>query len=348
MNTKTTLTCLTASIGLLAFTLPKDEIKFSVNEGTSLTKNFEITVEASLDDLLLNFNGQEIDPAAMGSEFDLADANGSFGYVLSVVDDYVKMDGARTMELHRQVDTMAGEYSAGTGDSGSESAPIEGHTLIFKWDAEEEEYTISEEDKENAVEAEDTELFAEDLDLRSLLPNESVSEGDSWTLSGSDLMSILAPGLDVRKALDKAKEEASEGEMPIEIDEALDMISEDMVLECTYVGTRDVEGRTLLVIELSSEFESNIDLSDIILEAIEANMPPEMALDLSVVLEMAAEATGEVTWDARAGHFVNIALEIDIVSVIDASGSMDAGGQEMSGGIEAEASLHYELSASAN
>ena len=161
-------------------------------------------------------------------------------------------------------------------------------------------------------------------------------------------MSILAPGLDVNKALDKAKEEASEGEMPIEIDEALDMISEDMVLECTYAGTRETDGRTLLVIELSSEFESNIDLSDMILEAIEANMPPEMALDLSVVLEMAAEATGEVTWDARAGHFASMALEIDVVSVIDASGNMDAGGQEMSGGIEAEASLHYELSASAD
>lgn len=348
MNTKFTLTCLVATAGLLAFALPKDEVKFSVAEGSSLSKNFEITVEASLDDMLLNFNGQEIDPAALGGEFDLADANGSFGYVLSVVDDYIKMDGARTMELHRAVETMAGEYSSGTGDSGSESNSMEGQTLIFKWDAEEEAHTISVKDEENEADPEDVALFAEDLDLRSMLPSGSVAEGDTWTLRGANLMSILAPGMDVNKALTKAKEEASEGDMPIEIDEALDMISEDMVLTCTYVGSREVDGRSLMVIELSSEFESNLDLSDMILEVIEAEMPPEMALDMSIVLEMAAEATGEVTWDARAGHFVAMALEIDIVMIIDASGNMDAGGQEMAGGIEAEASMHYELSASAD
>lgn len=347
MNTKTTLTLLAASAGLLAFTLPMDEIKFSPSEGTSLSKTFEVSIEASLDDLLLNFNGQEMDPAAMGADFDLSELNGTANFSLSVIDEYIKMDGQRPIEMQRTVETMSGGFESGTGDSDSNSAPIEGKTLTYKWDAEEEEYSVSQEGDDEEVEADDLAMFAQDLDLRSLLPADSVSEGDSWTITGADLMSLLIPGLDVAKAITRANEEAGDGDMPIELDEALDLISKDMLLECTYTGTRKADGRSLMVIELASDFESNIDLSDMILEAIEANMPPEMSLDLSVVIDLAAEAEGEVTWDAAAGHFVTMTLEIDVVAVIDASGGMDAGGQEMAGGIEAEASIHYELSASA-
>lgn len=347
MNTKTTLTLLAASAGLLAFTLPTDEIKFSPSEGTSLSKTFEVSIEASLDDLLLNFNGQEMDPAAMGADFDLSELNGTANFSLSVIDEYIKMDGQRPIEMQRTVETMSAEFESGTGDSDSDSASIEGKTLTYKWNAEEEEYSVSQEGDDEEVDADDLAMFAQDLDLRSLLPADSVSEGDSWTITGADLMSLLIPGLDVAKAITRANEEAGDGDMPIELDEALDLISKDMLLKCTYAGTRRADGRSLMVIELASDFESNIDLSDMILEAIEANMPPEMSLDLSVVIDLAAEAEGEVIWDAAAGHFVTMTLEIDVVAVIDASGGMDAGGQEMAGGIEAEASIHYELSASA-
>ena len=87
MNTRFAFLGLAAATGLVAFVGPKDEVRFAVAEGTTLTKSFETSMEMSLDDLIISFNGQELDPAAMGADFDLADANGSFGYVLSVVDE---------------------------------------------------------------------------------------------------------------------------------------------------------------------------------------------------------------------------------------------------------------------
>lgn len=190
-------------------------------------------------------------------------------------------------------------------------------------------------------------MMAEDLDLRSMLPKDSVSEGDSWTIGGRDMMGVLVPGLDVNKAIDAANEEASNGDVPIELEEFMDSVAEGMVLELTYAGTREVDGRSLMVIEIGGDFEQNLDMSDMILEAISAEMPPEASVDLSVVIEMAAEATGEMLWDGKAGHFASMDMEMDFVMVIDARGDVDAGGQAMDGGIEAEASMHMVRKATA-
>ena len=347
MNTRFAFLGLAAATGLVAFVGPKDEVRFAVAEGTTLTKSFETSMEMSLDDLIISFNGQELDPAAMGADFDLADANGSFGYVLSVVDEYGKMADGKPAMLRRTIDTLMGEYSSGMGDSGSESAPIEGETLVYTWDAEEDAYAIKLDSEDAAIDPEEYEMMAEDLDLRSMLPKDSVSEGDSWTIGGRDMMGVLVPGLDVNKAIDAANEEASNGDVPIELEEFMDSVAEGMVLELTYAGTREVDGRSLMVIEIGGDFEQNLDLSDMILEAISAEMPPEASVDLSVVIEMAAEATGEMLWDGKAGHFVSMDMEMDFVMVIDARGDVDAGGQAMDGGIEAEASMHMVRKATA-
>ena len=75
MNTRFAFLGLAAAAGLVAFVRPKDEVRFAVSEGTTLTKSFETSMEMSLDDLIINFNGQEYDPAAMGADFDLAGLN---------------------------------------------------------------------------------------------------------------------------------------------------------------------------------------------------------------------------------------------------------------------------------
>lgn len=346
MNTRFAFLGLAAAAGLVAFVGPKDEVRFAVAEGTTLTKSFETTVEMSLDDLIISFNGQELDPAAMGADFDLADANGSFGYVLSVVDEYEKMAEGKPANLRRTIETLMGEYSSGMGDSGSESAPIEGETLIFSWDEEEGGYAIKV-DSEEPIDPEDYEMMSEDLDLRAMLPEGGVSEGDTWTIGGRNMMGVLVPGLDVDKAISAMNEEASSGDVPIEVEEFMDSVAEGMLLELTYAGTREVDGRSLMVIEIGGDFEQNLDLSDMILEAISAEMPPEASVDLSVVIEMAAEATGEMLWDGKAGHFVSMDMEMDFVMVIDARGDVDAGGQAMDGGIEAEASMHMVRKATA-
>jgi len=346
MNTRFAFTGATLALGLVAFIQPKDAISFAVSEGTTLNKEISTTLEFSLDDLMIEVGGQEIDPSMMGGG-DIGDASGSAELVLDITDEYLEMGKERPTKLKRTINGLDVEWESGTGDSGSETTEeLEGKSITFTWDAEKGAYSMELEEEDEDVKPEDLEMLAEDIDMRVLLPGKDVAEGDTWEVSGLAVASILLPGIDLEKATARMEEEMQE-DLPVELEEFYGGLVDGMTWTCTYAGTREADGASLQVISIESKIDQNLDFSDLILELIETNMPGEASIDLSFVVELAGEASGELLWNGKAGHFAAMDMEIEMVMVLNAEGSMDMQGMEQAGAIEAEASMNLTRKATA-
>ena len=310
------------------------ELSFKPAESTKLDKEFGIDLEFALDDMIVTMNGEEMDPAMMGLDLDEAQAQVSM--MVTFQDEYVGMSGSKVTELKRTFQSGTAEYEAGGGESGSETMDeLEGQVVVFKWNEEKSQYDLVDEEGEEADE--DMQMMAEDADLRIFLPKNAVEEGDSWSLKGKDLLSAMLPGVNIDKAMARADEEAAkEGDVPFTPSDFMAFMDELGEIECTYKGTKEVDGKVLQVIALKPMIEKSVDLTDILTEIIDEASGGGQDFDLAVEVTLEGEGSGELLWDAETGHFRSYKLELELQTLVDASGSA----QGMSGAAEVEATTN--------
>lgn len=327
----TTLCAGIAGLAGIAAISAGTELAFKPAEATKLSKEFTINLDFALDDLIVSMNGEEMDPAMMGLDLDEAQAQVSM--TVNFNDVYVGMSGNKTTELKRTFESGTAEYEAGDGESGNESMDeLEGKVIVFKWNEEKGQYDLTDEEGEEVDE--DMQMMSEDADLRIFLPKSEVEEGDSWSVKGKDLLGVFVPGVNIDKAMARADEEAAKGgDVPFTPSDFLKFMEELGEIECTYQGTKEVNGRVLQVIALKPMIEKTIDLTDVLTEIIDEASGGAQEFDLSVELVLEGEGSGELLWDAEAGHFRSYKLDMDLQTLIDASGSA----QGMSGAAEVEA-----------
>ena len=325
-------------IGVAALT-PAADLTFSPAESTTLTKTFSVSIDFALEDMVISMNGSEMDPAMMG--IDLDEASGEVTASLGFTDEYIAMKGSQATELKRTFSSATAEFQTGDGESGSESDDeIEGKTIVFKLDEESGEYQMTDEEGEELEEG--MEMMSIDTDLTIFLPSGPVEEDSSWTVEGKDLLGVLVPGINIAKAMAKIDEEAANNEAPFAPSDFLEFMDELGSIECTYKGTKEVDGVTLQVISLVPTIEKTIDLTDIIADIIdEASGGEEIEVNLSVTLE--GTGTGQLLWDAKTGHFRDYTLDLQLTSLLDGSGS--AQGQSGAAEIETTTNLSYHFTA---
>ncbi|MFT4648974.1 MAG: hypothetical protein ACI9X4_002208 [Glaciecola sp.] len=325
-------------VGIAALT-PATDLTFSPAESTTLTKNFSVSVDFALDDLVLTMNGNEMDPGIMG--IDLDDASGEVSASLSFTDEYVAMKGSQATELKRTFSSMTAEYQTGSGESGSENNDeVEGKTIVFKMDAESGEYSMTDEEGEELEEG--MEMMSIDTDLTIFLPAGPVEVDSSWTVEGKDLLGILVPGINIDKAMAKIDEEAANNDAPFAPSDFMDFMEELGSIECTYNGTKEIDGVTLQVISLVPTMDKTIDLTDTLADIIdEASGGQEMEISMSVTLE--GTGSGQILWDASTGHFRDYTMDMQISALMDGSGS--AQGQSGSAEVETTINVSYHFTA---
>ena len=331
-NTQTLLLATLAAPALLAFAPKADTVEFAPSDGTTVTKTFTTVMEFGLDDMSMLMNGEE-SPMMPQMEMDMTMTS-----TVTVSDEYVSVEDGRPSELERTFDTISQEMDIeiSVGDmgdqsvTGSGSSELEGETVVFKWDEDAEEYELSFADDEGDEDL--LENLTEDMDLRALLPEDEVSEGDTWDIPLAGLVDILAPGGDLKLDID-IDGEAMMGPDPTMMADMREMLADMLEGEATgkYLGSRDADGTTVGVIELTIEIDTARDMSDL-LEEIMAEQGPEgfeMIID-RVDVEFALETEGELLWDLRGGHVYSLSLEGDIAVAMDMEMGMDMGGQEIS------------------
>ena len=268
---------------------PRETPRYAPAEDTILVKVFSQSTELELEQLSSVMDGQEIPPEFM-PEIELF--VGSERHV-AVTDRIVSADGGRPLVLERTFDTITAKASESLrmepgGEStarGAATSPLEGRTVRFTWNADDEEYEATYTDGEDGEHAPDE--LAEDMDLRAFLPPDEVEEGDEWELDAEVLSVLFVPGGDL--------------EWEWELDEGMEGTYEDGD-DREYDGTLRVlfagfeqDGR-LAVLELSGEIESFEegpgDLEHIPVVSGTATISTTTYFDLE----------GRIWWDLAAGH----------------------------------------------
>jgi hypothetical protein len=320
----------------LAFAPKADTIQFAPSDGTTVTKTFTNVMKFGLDDMSMLMNGED-SPMTPQMEMDMEMTS-----IITVSDEYVSVSDGRPTELSRTFDTITQEMDIAvsvemmgeTQDEdmgGSGSSELEGKTVVFSWDDEAEEFDISFADDEG-----DEELLAnliEDMDLRVLLPDGEVSEGDAWDIPLPGLVDILAPGGDLKLDIEMEGQEMGMGPDPAMMANMREMLADMLEGEATatYVGTRDIDGTTVAVIELEIEIDTARDMSELIEEMMEQQGVEGMEMNIDRVdVEFALETSGELLWNVGAGHVHSLSLEGEVAVAMDMEMGMDMGGQELS------------------
>ncbi len=325
-----------SSLTLLAAAPAFDRIAFAPAAETTLTKSFETTIDMALDDLMVNFNGQDMDPAMMG--MDMSAASMTATVLVEVEDTYGEVKDGRPMQVTRVFNTISADLEAGDGQSQSESDDdLVGTTLTFQWNEETGEYDLSADDE--SLDLDKISHGGEDMDLRDFLPTGEVSEGDSWRLEGNKLVGVLWPGLDWSRLQENAAEKMAETDIPAELEELMAELVKKATVECTYAGTRESDGVNLQVITLGGEMEHDMEVGEMILELIRSSANDrDLDMDLEASLEIAVQLSGELLWNPAAGHFADCEMDLELAFLSSMDGSADIQGNPMEASAEIEAS----------
>jgi len=334
MMKQKTLALLAAAAFSLASSVRDESPAFGVDAGERLEKSFRTDVQFALEDANITFNGEEADLAQVGMPEDL---EVSAGYELGCSDSYESMGDERPLVLLRSFDALRVWYEDQDGE-GDEEEPTElvGKTVRFAWNDEEELY-----DKSFVGEGGDEgdlDDLREDLDLRALLPDREVAEGDTWSTDGIVFLELWLPGIDVR-----AKLEGGElGDAPPELVEAVVGMIEGMTLECTYEGSVEEDGAELGQIGLAASLEDVVPVPpDFVSEGEEGPSFTWDHFDASVELDF----EGTLLWNLAEGRFHSFegksegSAELDFAFTIEDFGLDIAGTMEFSLGLENSSAL---------
>jgi hypothetical protein len=171
------------------------------------------------------------------------------------------------------------------------------------------------------------------MDFRSLLPDGEVDVDDEWGVDISAFTAVMAPGGDLKLI----SEEVESGMMGMnsEFGSTSDWFSEDVEGEvtATFTGTRESDdGVALAVIEITVEIENAVDMTDMMMEAMDdAELPPEvqgMEID-HMDIEVAVEAEGTLMWNLEEGRAESFELSGSFEFIMDMGMAISAQGMEM-------------------
>lgn len=318
---------------LVASELPATEITFGPAEGTTLSRTYVSKSQFALDDMQMSMNGQPM-PMEIEMEMDMEMTSG-----FEVSDTFLAMAGERPGKLKRTFDSidsngsfaMEMEMMPGGGQTMNvtASSELEGKTVLFSLDGEESDYEVSWHESEGDDEL--LEGLSEDMDLRALLPTGAVSEGDTWDIDTSTLVSVLAPGgnLALVPEMDEDMGMPGMGNMNQGLDQMLGEMLEGTA-SGVFKGTREVDGVNVAVIGITIDIDSSNDMTEIVREQLE-EMPEEMG-ELSVEYmdaEVEIEVEGTLFWNLSGKHAHSLDLSGSMRMVMDMAMNMSMSGQEM-------------------
>lgn len=272
-----------------AFLQPAAEApRFAVEQGTVLRKAYVLTWDMDLEELSITFDGESISP---GGDVSIEQDDRQR---IEFVDTYRSVKDGRALELVRRFETLEAESTTDTtspeGNDLTEqekSSELEGREVLFRWDADAEEYAA--EFVEEGGDAELLEDLEQDADLAGLLPTGDVEVGATWKVGVAEVRKLLSPGGDLA-FVDEDGEDEDDGGLAEQFEENL-----TGELTATWKGTSDVDGREVAVVELEGEFDTSAELED-------AGEGASGAATMTLTLE------GELAWDVARGHARSIRL----------------------------------------
>lgn len=276
-----------ASLSLVALAGDAAAPRFTPKEGTTVRRTLEMSGKRELQSLVMQI-GDETHPAT-GAEMHV-----ELSWKQVTKDELGPCTDGRVQKLTRSYESLERrrkERSPGKDGEervveNDETCDLEGKSVVFKWNADKDQYEC----KFAGDEKGDDELLADleaDMDYRALLPEKDAAPGAKWKLDLADVKGcFLRPGGDLpfhgekpAREMDlrmrKAVWESTKGEVELELGEA-----------------REEDGHHLSVIRFHGK-----ELADASTDA-DGDEPGPSRLELTG--EESIE--GELTWDLDAGR----------------------------------------------
>ncbi|MBI5364823.1 MAG: hypothetical protein HZA53_16725 [Planctomycetes bacterium] len=294
-------------LALLAFALlapaASDTLAFGPKEGTKLEKTFDMHMQLEKRSMTMSIGGHEL-PAEMTDDA-VMDMDKKRHVV--VVDEYEKLGDGKPLALVRHFTALSDvdvqkTQMVGMPEPKEEKKEKESKLLDkqvrFHWNAEKARF-----DKEwvgDEADAELLEKLKEDMDLRGILPEKAVAEGDTWKIDLKEFGDLLGPGGNLglsEKEDDNQFEDNLEGEAT-----------------CTYKGVKEVDGRKLARIATVCKATSSMKE--------EKEDGPKIDMHFKLELE------GEFLWDVEAHHLASYSIEGTVTADMDMSMDLDIQGQQ--------------------
>jgi len=325
----------TVSVPLLALSPTREELRFSPASDTEVTKTFVIHGNWSSDEVTLDVSD--------GRDADIM-IEAEWTRSVEVTDTYVSASEGRPTELRRTFEEIGDElqyeleveadgFEFSEAPSGERTSELTGEIVSFTWDDEDESYRVAfvDEDADEDL----LENLVEDMDLRALLPEDEVAEGDRWEPDAAAVAALFLPGGDLSFETDVASDGTPPeiliaGLAPALLTD-LDLLIgtlDDGEVKAVYSGTREEDGERLAVIELEVEFETSRDVSEVMQAMLEPLSEELPGIELERAdLEFTFEGEGRLLWNLSAGHVHSFELEGDATATLERTVSLDMGGE---------------------
>jgi hypothetical protein len=232
-----------------------------------------------------------------------------------VTDDYVANRESAPKKLKRRFDEIGSDVTMSMkmevmGESHDQDktskskSPLVGKTVTFTWDGDAKEYK-----KAFDPASDNTDVLKglkEDMDLRVLLPENEVKEGDEWDVNVKSLAGVLGPGGDLALVPEDKDSSGMDMGMSGGMSSMSEMLGEMLEgdAKAKFTGMRDVGGAKMAVIKLTVKIASSKDMTDIVKEAMKKQkLPQDMEMKFDHMdVDLKIEGEGELVWDIAAGH----------------------------------------------
>ena len=284
---------------------PQDALRCAPEAGLVLRKRFER--EGRLELLSMDMT---VDGASHGG-MQKPELSLEFSGKSVLLDRYEKVEEGRVTRLVRTFEELSEERSERVSEpegaeerSSSAKSDLEGQSVVFTWDGDEQAYSAAFEDEKG-----DSDLLAgleAELDLGAYLPSDQVSEGDTWEVPASAFATLLRPGGDLKLVSDQGQVAGPDAQLAENL---------DGTIRATLRSGREEGDLSLAVIGLELELSASAE------HGLEDGSGEERQSNTY-------ELSGELCWVPAAGRFHSIELTGSLRSAIVTRRSIQMGGQE--------------------
>jgi hypothetical protein len=297
-----------------------DDVSFHPKAGSELAKKLDVDLDLELKNLSIKVNGESESPEDLGSDNHLV-----VKMQVGVTDKYVDVKDGKPLDLLRTFDALSLDARDGEEKHEVEGFDaIQGKTVRFKWNEESKAY-----DKSFHETKGDDETIAdlnEDMDLRVLLPEKKVSDGDTWDVSADRLASLFLPGGLVGKP--KSGDEAETFKAVQEgLKEKLEPALKDFKVHCKYKGMHDDGGAKLGEIHITFDGKAKLDLSELVTKLATMGDNEGEKPEFQTQFDLGLKGEGTLTWDEAAGHVHAFEMQADITASFETHVKMDVDGE---------------------
>lgn len=305
------------------------DVGFRPPEDSKVTRDYAIDFDFELGDLTVIADGQDM------SEMVPGDFEGSARLSMQTKDHFVLAGGGRALDLIRSyVSVEASMEAAGETQDLDESNDLEGKSVRFVWNEDEDDYDVSFHECEG--EQSTLESLGADMDLSALLPDKAVSAGDVWSIPAEEFGEVLFFGANLGGD-DDAGDDMPEM-LRQELEAQFDALIQEFKVSCEYQGERDEGGVQVGVIAVTLTGEGDLDLEPVVRAAMDAQELP-IEVDISfdtATLSISFEGKGELLWNLERGvlHAFDMGADVELVADLDLG--IDAEGESHEMQAEAE------------